>query len=775
VSESEEIIEARIATRLAALSAGAPGGSALPPAAYLRRHLVEHAAVGNLLGDVLDPSFMPYVDAVRLRSAIAEHGLSGWENEHFRVWRRVAHRWNYERPASNAVLLHLSRVNAGLLSAEQPALGAWTAWWARWQPDAAEVIGRHNDIVASVAVAALADRPVVVSGSRDQTVRIWDPAVGLEVRTPLTGHRGPVTAVAAATVDGTPIVVSGSRDRTVRLWNLASGRLTAVLAGHRDAVTALAIATVDGRQVCVSGSEDETLRLWDLALGQQVGSPLREGNGRIASIAVGIVDGRSLAVVGSGNSTVQVWDLETGSRTGPPLAVRAPHATPTQTGPHDGQPTPVAIAIIGNRPIALAGTPENTVAQWDLRTGESAGPDLIGHESVVTDVAPLPDAEPVVVTGSRDLTVRLWSLTTGRQIGDPLPGHTNPVTTLAPLTGTPVLITGAEDKTVRAWDIGSGEQGSAPHPATPEPLDAVVTSAVGDTVVMITGDRAGAVVSRDLANGDRPAVIIRHDRPVTALATTVLKGRPVVLSGSADRTVRAADVATGEPVGRVCGGHLVRLTAIAATVVDDRLIAVACDYSTRPRLWDMESGHQINELVGHDSIVTSVAITRMGSRQVVVTGSADKTVRVWDLADGTLVTAPLKGHRGHVQALAVGTVAGSPMVLSGSRDVSETGIVTGEVRLWSLGEVPVGQSLGSHAGAVTTVSTIAAGDRLFAVTCGQDDLLRLWDVVAASPVDEPLPVIGAVRAVATTDLPPGFVALVGDGVSVVQLDHTFVR
>ena len=49
----------------------------------------------------------------------------------------------------------------------------------------------------------------------------WPPAT--PVGDPFTGHGGPVNAVAAAELDGRPVVISGSNDRTVRVWDLATG------------------------------------------------------------------------------------------------------------------------------------------------------------------------------------------------------------------------------------------------------------------------------------------------------------------------------------------------------------------------------------------------------------------------------------------------------------------------------------------------------------------------------------------------------------------------
>ena len=80
----------------------------------------------------------------------------------------------------------------------------------------------------------------------------------------LTGHSSPVTAV-TVTPDGRKLI-SGSSDETLKIWNLESGKEECTLSSHPDAINAL-VVTPDGKQV-ISGSNNETLKIWDLKTGQ---------------------------------------------------------------------------------------------------------------------------------------------------------------------------------------------------------------------------------------------------------------------------------------------------------------------------------------------------------------------------------------------------------------------------------------------------------------------------------------------------------------------------
>ena len=70
------------------------------------------------------------------------------------------------------------------------------------------VLKGHINSVTSVAFSP--DGKKIVSGSYDQTIRVWDAETGKEIIQPLEGHSGYVNSVAFSP-DGKKIV-SGSYD-----------------------------------------------------------------------------------------------------------------------------------------------------------------------------------------------------------------------------------------------------------------------------------------------------------------------------------------------------------------------------------------------------------------------------------------------------------------------------------------------------------------------------------------------------------------------------------
>ncbi|MGD9525621.1 serine/threonine-protein kinase [Pseudonocardia sp.] len=220
----------------------------------------------------------------------------------------AAARWRRRRRWIAAVLgLVLAAVAAGI------ALIATQGSPPSASPDSTSTVEHtlagHSEPVNSVAVAQLDGRPVIVSGSVDRTVRVWDLATYAPIGQPLTGHTDFVNSVAVAQLDGRPVIVSGSSDETVRVWDLAThAPIGQPLTGHTGDVYSVAVAQLDGRPVIISGSQDNTMRVWELATGAPIGQPVTN-SGIVLSVAVAQLDGRPVIISGSKDVTVRVWDL----------------------------------------------------------------------------------------------------------------------------------------------------------------------------------------------------------------------------------------------------------------------------------------------------------------------------------------------------------------------------------------------------------------------------------------------------------------------------------
>ncbi len=85
-------------------------------------------------------------------------------------------------------------------------------------------------------------------------MRVWDLAAGGEAGRALIGHTGRVCAVAMVVVDGRRLAVSGSEDQTVRVWDLATRQQVGPPLVFPLPVNAVCVAP-GGRLVVGFGSE----------------------------------------------------------------------------------------------------------------------------------------------------------------------------------------------------------------------------------------------------------------------------------------------------------------------------------------------------------------------------------------------------------------------------------------------------------------------------------------------------------------------------------------
>ena len=120
----------------------------------------------------------------------------------------------------------------------------------------------HTSIITSIAISR--DSKLIVSGSEDNTVRIWDFHSRL-LRGILKGHSSLVASVAIT--NDSKSIVSASADRTIRIWAMYAKQQETILHGHDSDVNTVAISEND--KYIISGSADRTIRIWNLRKRQQ--------------------------------------------------------------------------------------------------------------------------------------------------------------------------------------------------------------------------------------------------------------------------------------------------------------------------------------------------------------------------------------------------------------------------------------------------------------------------------------------------------------------------
>jgi serine/threonine protein kinase len=251
-----------------------------------------------------------------LRAALSRDGqwaVAGWNFSLYR-WNLdqnpvAAPERDFNHPLNSVAIAPDGRVLLGTwkeifeLGKQPKVIHVVALWNPTSKEDPLTFVGHEKDITC-VAFSPQGNR--AISGSEDQTVRLWDLRAEKPQLQLMREHKARVLAV-AITPDGNR-ALSGGRDSKVVLWNLDTGKPLHVFDGpdgHTSFVTCLAISP-DGKQA-LSAGWDKRIILWDLEKKQRL-KVFAGHEGVIWSVAFS-PDGKRFLSCGA-DDTVRLWDVD---------------------------------------------------------------------------------------------------------------------------------------------------------------------------------------------------------------------------------------------------------------------------------------------------------------------------------------------------------------------------------------------------------------------------------------------------------------------------------
>uniref|UniRef100_A0A8C5CNC3 WD repeat-containing protein 37 n=1 Tax=Gadus morhua TaxID=8049 RepID=A0A8C5CNC3_GADMO len=243
--------------------------------------------------------------------------------------------------------------------------------------------------------------------------------------------------------------------------------------------------------------------------------------------------------------------------------------------------------------------------------------EYVGHRDGIWDLG-ITRTQPVVLgTASADHSALLWSIETGKCVLR-YAGHAGSVNSIKFHPTEQMALTASGDQTAHIWRYMVQLPAPPPQPDASCDDDPDLSDREdGD----LDGEGPGEVPTIRVAT----ATLKSHQGVVIA-ADWLVGGRQVV-TASWDRAANLYEVETSELVHTLTG-HDQELTH-CCTHPSQRLV-VTSSRDTTFRLWDFRdpSIHSVNVFQGHTDTVTSAVFT-VGDN--VVSGSDDRTVKVWDL------------------------------------------------------------------------------------------------------------------------------------------------
>ena len=507
-----------------------------------------------------------------------------------------------------------------------------------------------NQQGAILCVAVSPDSSHFATGFKNGAVKVYEVATGRETHT-FIGHAAGITAVCFV---GMHRVCSASRDSTLSLWDTRQGIRLATLKGHSRTVHGCAADQAGNRLVSVSW--DTHVKVWEGKSGKLLSTLSTQGQRNMPINCVAFHPEGQLVVVGSWDTRLKIWDTFNQKR----LKVLKGHKSSIQA---------CSYAPSGRHIVSAA--LDGEVRVWSTRSGTTVGI-ITGHHSPVNDIAFTPNGQ-FLATASSDKVVKVWSGSLGQpvtSIGCADMGYVHQVVFDHE---TQSLSVGYHDGHIRQFNMQTGaEMAAVKLHSSP-----IVGLAHHKNLLHMAAYADGTIHVCSLNSPSKTINLKGHTSPITCaiwgrnsfasasedfyifmwpyhinMYTKLLQGKSKAPRGAKGKA--AAATASAElfmkPLKIIKTQHTGKITAIAFSCDNIHMAVTSRDKSIS--IWNTISRQLVKVLHDcHKDWITTCCYSDSSSN-ILFTGSADFTLKVWDVESGS-EKATFKGHTSAITSIDV--------------------------------------------------------------------------------------------------------------------------
>ena len=561
-------------------------------------------------------------------------------------------------------------------------------------------LAEHTEPVKNVVLAP--DGKTIVSASDDNSIKTWDLATGVCLRTLKFIPFGAPCPSLALSPDGQLAIFPsiGQFEDKLGVWNLDTGECLKTLEKednrlvHRYNVTAI---SADGRRAAtvffIRGFNSDSVKVWNLETLKKI-KWLNTGPIENNCLALS-ANGKRVVTASANDFTLKVWNIA-GAECLQTMKGHTNHVN--------------SMVISADIRFVISASDDQTIKVWDFNSGECLRT-LTGHTGPVKAVA-LSASGVFIASASEDKTVRVWRFDTGKCLSV-LTGHSGSVNAVALSANGLQVASASKDATLIVWELTH---------SLPPFIQAPHTNYVA-CVAVSTGGRRAVSASHDntlkvwdLKNNTCLRTLGGHTQAVNGVAVTP-DGRQAV-SGAGDHTLRVWDLRSGACL-HILNGHTGKVNGVALSPNGQQVISASEDKTLK--IWNLETGACLHTLEGHEKAVNAVAVTPDGKQAI--SGSHDQLLKVWDIQSGACLQT-LPGHRvfldGPRYVFDVKISADGKLAVSAAKDFT--------LKVWELATGKCLRTLEGHQSAVTGVALSPDGQ--FAVSTSWDKTIKVWNLAS---------------------------------------------
>ena len=507
------------------------------------------------------------------------------------------------------------------------------------------------------AVLFSPDSKRIATQNSNGVVRLWDTHTGNIIAVYQECNLG---VIAFSLDSSTFVTCHGVENSTVRLWDTIAGNPMAEFDAKLNTVNAIAYSP-DGLRIVSTEDQTNTTIRW-LDVNNLKGNSKEEKDSETLKspqktlTLTGIVSRLAFSPEGSkfaswNSNEIKLWDAETGiqnakfsypgqrsHRYGHPFVLFSKDGKTFACGDgtakiwlFDGETykyhatlnghtdSVIAAALSPDGETFASASKDNTLILWDVKTGQSLA-NLTGHSEVVLSLAFSSDSK-ILASGNADKTIFLWDTYTGKP-KKMLVGHTKKADRVLFSNDQTVLVS-ASGKEILVWNTATGEQRFS-------------LEATGEQRFSLEGQQwsprpAFSPDGKILATGGEWEIQLwdaytgKHKRTLSGhldnnfTLTFSPDGKSLISCGN---TTQLWDVDTGKNIATLSEKN----GAFPLMFSPDSKILYG-DFGGNIEIWDIQLRQPIKTLNGHNSNVTSMALSPIDER--VTSASYDGTIVIW--------------------------------------------------------------------------------------------------------------------------------------------------